>query len=357
MHAVIFYLTTFGYIDGDFDATEKSFVRDYIGKLVAQRADDAMPERATSTIATEVVDKFTDALPRGVRGHRPEREGALHRGGRRGRGPERRSSTRSSRCAASRSSRASIAPGQEQLMATHRRADHGRRRGAPGRGAVPRASSRRSSRRICGIELVEDDEAPRRPSKSSRPEPASRASRRITRSSSRSSSTTRADPEKLSAAGRRRSRRSSIASIDAARPTQRKRGAGKLTGKKTVAELAGERAVPRRSRLRAACRSPGRKYELTVLGDLHGCYSVLKATLHAVGLLRARSTRTGEDPNEQPRAEARPARRLHRSRSLQLNGVLRTVAAALRDRARARHRAARQPRVLRRVQGQRCTAA
>ena len=26
MHAIIFYLTTFGYIDGDFDLSEKEFV-------------------------------------------------------------------------------------------------------------------------------------------------------------------------------------------------------------------------------------------------------------------------------------------------------------------------------------------
>ena len=30
MHAVIFYLTTFGHIDGDFDAAEKEYVRGYI---------------------------------------------------------------------------------------------------------------------------------------------------------------------------------------------------------------------------------------------------------------------------------------------------------------------------------------
>ena len=35
MRAVIFYLTTFGYIDGDFDASEKDFVREYIRKLEA----------------------------------------------------------------------------------------------------------------------------------------------------------------------------------------------------------------------------------------------------------------------------------------------------------------------------------
>ncbi len=43
MKAVIFYLTTFGYIDGDFDASEKTFVRDYITKLVQSRVYDAVP--------------------------------------------------------------------------------------------------------------------------------------------------------------------------------------------------------------------------------------------------------------------------------------------------------------------------
>jgi hypothetical protein len=37
MRAIIFYLTTFGYIDGDFDANERSFVRDYIERLVTLR--------------------------------------------------------------------------------------------------------------------------------------------------------------------------------------------------------------------------------------------------------------------------------------------------------------------------------
>ena len=30
MHAVILYLTAFGYVDGDFDASERSLVRGYI---------------------------------------------------------------------------------------------------------------------------------------------------------------------------------------------------------------------------------------------------------------------------------------------------------------------------------------
>ena len=35
MRAIIFYLTTFGHIDGEFDLSEKTFVRQYIEQLVA----------------------------------------------------------------------------------------------------------------------------------------------------------------------------------------------------------------------------------------------------------------------------------------------------------------------------------
>src|SRR5215218_5317066 len=38
MHAIIFYLTAFGYIDGEFDGAEKKYVLDYVGKLVVERA-------------------------------------------------------------------------------------------------------------------------------------------------------------------------------------------------------------------------------------------------------------------------------------------------------------------------------
>ena len=44
MNAIIFYLTAFGYIDGEFDFTEKTFVRIYIRQLVTARAKSAMPD-------------------------------------------------------------------------------------------------------------------------------------------------------------------------------------------------------------------------------------------------------------------------------------------------------------------------
>lgn len=58
MQAVIFYLTTFGYIDGDFDASEKSFVRDYIRRLVTLRATSSM-HGADPSLMTETIDKYT----------------------------------------------------------------------------------------------------------------------------------------------------------------------------------------------------------------------------------------------------------------------------------------------------------
>jgi hypothetical protein len=57
MNAIIFYLTAFGYIDGDFDQTEKTFVKIYIRQLVAARARELMPD-ATPAERTEVVNKF-----------------------------------------------------------------------------------------------------------------------------------------------------------------------------------------------------------------------------------------------------------------------------------------------------------
>jgi hypothetical protein len=58
MHAIIFYLTAFGYIDGEFDFTEKTFVRIYIRQLVTARANMLMPD-ADSKTRDEVINKFT----------------------------------------------------------------------------------------------------------------------------------------------------------------------------------------------------------------------------------------------------------------------------------------------------------
>ncbi len=58
MHAVIFYLVTFGSIDGDFDAQERSFVKGVIGHLIEHRATQAMPDVAQE-VRAEVITKYT----------------------------------------------------------------------------------------------------------------------------------------------------------------------------------------------------------------------------------------------------------------------------------------------------------
>ncbi len=58
MQAIIFYLTTFGYIDGDFDNSEKDYVREYIRKLVEQRVQTGMPN-ADPRVKAEITNKFT----------------------------------------------------------------------------------------------------------------------------------------------------------------------------------------------------------------------------------------------------------------------------------------------------------
>lgn len=51
IHAILLYLTTFGYIDGDFDLSEKEFIREYIGEIVKQKLEEneayrELPENA-----------------------------------------------------------------------------------------------------------------------------------------------------------------------------------------------------------------------------------------------------------------------------------------------------------------------
>ena len=57
MYAIIFYLTVFGYVDGEFSLSEKSFVRNHIRVLVEKRVTDTIGNAATDTIA-EVTERF-----------------------------------------------------------------------------------------------------------------------------------------------------------------------------------------------------------------------------------------------------------------------------------------------------------
>ena len=58
MRAIIFYLTTFGYIDGDFDVAERSFVRGYIEKLVTHRVQTGAGA-LNAALKAELASKYT----------------------------------------------------------------------------------------------------------------------------------------------------------------------------------------------------------------------------------------------------------------------------------------------------------
>ncbi len=58
MEALIFSLTTFGYIDGDFDTAEKELVKGTIAKLVERRVDSGMPD-ASPDVRRDLVSRFT----------------------------------------------------------------------------------------------------------------------------------------------------------------------------------------------------------------------------------------------------------------------------------------------------------
>ncbi len=62
MHGIIFYLTAFGYIDGNFDPSEKQYIREYIGKLVDFRARQAMGASVQPDVVARWTEHFCEVL-------------------------------------------------------------------------------------------------------------------------------------------------------------------------------------------------------------------------------------------------------------------------------------------------------
>jgi hypothetical protein len=272
MHAVIFYLVTFGYIDGDFDDKERGFVKDTIRTLIDHRARQAMPD-APDAVRAEVVTKFTqhfhevfEGIDHSVKelfkesvGSDEDPKAFVH-------------SRLKVRCFEIFQS--FDRKGQEQLMAlidSLLMAD-----GVAHPAEVQfRGELAQLLEVDLDIELV--DEAV-----TSKPKVAVAEPKESTPSFidhpwfkpfefhfSR-------DPETIQkqiAADR--------AMLDRALAVleqQRAVGNGKLTGKQNVAELAGTEPFLD-GHVYVRMPKAGQKTEITVLGDLHGCYSILKATL------------------------------------------------------------------------------
>ncbi len=270
MRAIIFYLTTFGYIDGEFDAAEKSFVRDYIGKLVAHRvkigAAKLSPEIQQELIGkftahfhevfegidTEVKELFTEAVARDE-----DHDSFVH-------------SKLKLRCF--EIFQGFDGPSQEQLMET---IDHLIMADGEAHPAEVKFRAELSALLEADLELELVDEQRGR-SVSIAPPSTLDSERRVHPFFDQFEHHYSRDPET-----RRRQIEADRDVVDRAianLESERAKGEGKLQGKQSVADLADE-APFLDGHVQVCPTPPGKRFELTVLGDLHGCYSCLKGAL------------------------------------------------------------------------------
>ena len=243
---------------------------------------------------------------------------------------------------------------QQELLVDDRRADLRRRQRR-----IPRRRSSATSSRRCSTEPTlstrgHRDRRDARTSRSTEPLGAAAPTRStITRSSQPLRASLLGGSRSHQAAGRRRPRAACIASASSSTRSART-GTGKLAGKQSIAEFAGQQPFLD-GHVYVHPTKPDRVYELTVLGDLHGCYSCLKGALLQADFFA--KLEAWKLDTTQARAEARPPRRLHRSRPVQLQRRAARGDAAVPRGARSRVPAARQPRVLHRVSAAASTAA
>ncbi len=277
MHAVIFYLVTFGYIDGDFDAKEKSFVKDIIRQLIEHRATDAMPD-AAKDVRDEVITKYTRHFHEVFEGIDQNVKDLFTESVSEGEDPKAFVHARLKvRCF--EIFKSFDRGGQEQLMEL---IDHLLLADGVAHPAEVQFRAELGSflEDELGLEIL--DSGPQ--------DEGTDSARSLVVDSPRASTPSTvdhpffkpfefhfsADPETIT-----RQVGADRQLIDRALKVleqQREKGKGRLTGKKNVSELAGTEAFLD-GHVYVRMPKPGERYELTVLGDLHGCYSILKATV------------------------------------------------------------------------------
>lgn len=317
MHAVIFYLVTFGYIDGDFDASEKQYIRDTIARLIEHRARTAMPD-AADAVRSDVVAKFTSHFHEVLEGIDQNVKDLFTESVSDGEDPRAFVHAKLKvRCFEIFQS--FDRTGQEQLMGVIDElllAD-----GVAHPAEVQfRGELAALLEQDLGLSLVEDDEGSVSRVKVERPAPVARSDRdhpffkpfehHFSSNPDTIARQVGADRALLDRA---------LAVLE----DLRAKGNGKLAGKATVDDFApGEAFLDGHVHVRVP--RPGERYELTVLGDLHGCYSILKATI-----LQSRFFERVEAYRRSPQTEPFPMLVLlgdYIDRGLfSLNGVLRTV--------------------------------
>jgi hypothetical protein len=275
MRAVIFYLTTFGYIDGDFDQAEKEFVRGYIQKLIAHRVASANLEPGLAaelthkftthffevfeTIDREVKDLFTEAVAEGE-----AQNTFVH-------------AKLKLRCF--EIFKSFDEGNQEQLMGTIDELIHADGTVHPAE-AKFRAELADLLNEDIGIELIDEGAA--------RPVAVSRGARLPTGEKDNpffNQFEQHYSSDKAALDRQVKDDRQLMDRVMAIWDQQRGMGQGKLAGKHSVAEFPpGTEFLDGHTYVLTP--ELGKKYDVTIIGDLHGCYSCLKAVLNQTDFFR-----------------------------------------------------------------------
>ena len=294
MQAVIFYLVTFGHIDGEFDLSEKLFVRNYIRKLVEHRvrtgaaalpagAQAALVEKYTAhflkvleTTDAEVADLFTEAVA-----HDEDSQSFVH-------------GRLKLRCFETFQS--FDRTGQERLMETIDELLMADGEAHPAEIKF-RAELATLLEADLHVELIEEDGDAKRAT--ILPEVSLPSGAAVHPFFDQFEHDYSDDPALVSQ--QIEADRQAMARAMAVLAGLRVKGAGKLAGKRTVAELSGQDPFLD-GHVWACPAKPGRRYELTVLGDLHGCYSCLKAAIMQSRFFeRVRLFREAPDKHPEPK--------------------------------------------------------
>ncbi len=271
MRAVIFYMTTFGYIDGDFDASEKNFVRDYVSKLVAHRVEGALGDDDPK-LKQELTHKYTTHFHEVFEGIDQQVkllfDEAVASGEKQNDFVHAKLKLRCFEIFKSFDNH-----NQEQLMDTIDeliRAD----------GQVHPAEAKLRGELAdlleedLGVELLDDDgkRPPVSIANAHSPIPAVENHPFFDQFEHNYT----ADPERLML--QVKADVSLMDKVIAVLDQQRAAARSKLAGKQNVSEFAGQDPFLD-GHVYVCPTKPGERHELIVLGDLHGCYSCLKAVL------------------------------------------------------------------------------
>jgi hypothetical protein len=270
MQAVIFYLVTFGHVDGDFDISERTFIRQYIGRLVEHwirqqtaRGLEASFETAVAGYTArfhqmlESIDLQVHRLFNESVSYYEASESFIH-------------SRLKLRCyevlgQLDKGSQGQLMKTLDELLM------------ADGEAHPAELKFRAELARLLDAD-VSVELAATTPPKTTRIAPA------IVRASNRALHPFFDELEHVYSSDARVLReqidndRKVLQRVLKMLEKLRDRGSGMLRGKKTVDELFGEPLLLD-GYVWALGESPDRRCDLTVLGDLHGCYSCLKAAL------------------------------------------------------------------------------